>query len=119
MSQPCSAPAAVLFDAAGLQVPEAHPAVVLAKSRGALVGAISNRPDVGQLVEAAGHTDLFEIWVAGTDGEWPFERALGLLSVEPQRAIFVSEDPHALREAEAIGLQILTGGFDQLEQALP
>jgi hypothetical protein len=80
-------------------------------------GAVSDRPDIAARLDDHGAAQWFEFWLAG-DGVWPFERALALVDVEPQRALLVSAAEQALRAAEVAGLRACPADIEELERQL-
>lgn len=120
MSQPCSAPLVVLFDADLFATSEAAaPLAAYAEARGVARGAVSDRPDIAARLDAEGAAQWFDFWVAGEDGEWPFARALGLAGIEPGRALLLSDAPAALAAAEQAGMRACRAELAELERQLP
>ena len=118
MSQPCSAVDLVLFDAHALAAPEIRPVIDFLIERGVQRGALCDGADVADLVSRAGYEDELELWLPGSNGHWPFERALALTNVPPQRVLFVSLDPNARANAERHGYLVSDGEPALLERLL-
>ena len=118
MSQPCSAVELVLFDARELSNPAVRADVESVVSLGVLAGAILDEDRVASVVDAAGQNDRLGFWF-GSDGEWPFERALAFANVEPGRTLFVSSDSIASKAAESHGLQTFDCQTSDIAALLP
>lgn len=118
MSQPCSAVELVLFDARGMENPETRDQIVTVATHGVLTGAVVNDKGVAYAVEAAGLSEQFAFWFGG-DGAWPFERALAFANVEPQRVLFVSNDPFACQVATSLGLRLYDDRTTDITTLLP
>ena len=119
MSQPCSAPLLVLFDAELFEVSTAADVLAaLVGARGIACGAIGTRADIAARLDAAGTARWFDFWLAGAAGDWPFARALALAGVEPQRALLVSDDDAALAAAQQAGIRACNADVDELERQL-
>jgi hypothetical protein len=118
MSQPCSAVELVLFDARELANPTIRANVESVVSLGVLAGAILDDEQVAKVVDAAGQADRLGFWF-GSDGEWPFDRAMAFANVEPGRTLFVSGDDTARHEAEAHGLRTFDDRTSDIVALLP
>lgn len=118
MSQPCSAVELVLFDARGLANPAIRADVESVVSLGVLAGAILDEEQVASVVGAAGQADQLGFWF-GSDGEWPFERALAFANVEPGRTLFVSHDSIACQVAESYGVRTFDDQTSDIVALLP
>jgi beta-phosphoglucomutase-like phosphatase (HAD superfamily) len=119
MSQPCSAPQLVLFDADLFSTTDTAGALAaLVAARDIRRGAVSDRPDIAARLDDEGAAQWFDFWLAGDDGVWPFARALALVSVEPQRALLVSDAAAAVRAAEDAGLRACPADLEELERQL-
>jgi FMN phosphatase YigB (HAD superfamily) len=119
VSQPCSAPQLVLFDADLFATSDTAGALAaLVAAHDIPRGAVSDRPDIAARLEDEGAAQWFDFWLAGDGADWPFERALALVSVEPQRALLVSDAATAVRAAENAGLRACPADLEELERQL-
>jgi hypothetical protein len=118
VSQPCSAVELVLFDARGLTDQRVRADVETVVSLGVLAGAVMDDERVAQAVDTAGLSNRFGFWLGDPDG-WPFERAMTFANVEPQRILFVSDDPLARQAAARVGLQVFDDRTSEIAALLP
>jgi FMN phosphatase YigB (HAD superfamily) len=108
----------VLFDASTLTDAAIRQVVGAVLERGAHLAAIADRADVADALSAAGEQDRFDLWFAGSTGQWPFDRAARMTGVEPEHTLFVSTEPGARQAAEQAGIRTLDPHQDDIDRYL-
>jgi hypothetical protein len=95
----------LLVDARDLAAPSVHEVIEVARERAIPCGCVGIELNTASAVEHHGLADAFDFWLDGANGILPIGRALGLVVVDPARALLLTSDRESASTANEFGLQ--------------